>query len=425
MWQNYTIVAKLNTQTEEYQRALFLHAIGPEALTLYNGMCFLDPDTLNDVIAGFDAHFVGTTNETHERYVFNNRNQGATEYVEDYVAALRTISKACNFCDCTRDSLLRDRIVLGITDNATRKRLLQEAALTLTSCIDLCRTPRRRAESNNRDKTLGQQGCARKCKFCNKSHIMKKELCPAGGKTCNACKGRNHFRGSTQCSKTVHGVQNDCDSDSSSTNYGDISSVTADVHTLSSDDHGLIFCHMLIRKQSVEMQIDCRSTVNILPKNCVEDKDIRPESVTLKMWNNMKTEALSKCRAKTVIPATGDMFNVDYVIVDGDELTPVLSRKAAERMMLITVNYENFEMVSAVSESRTTHTLSVKDYPDVFDGKLGSLPGGKIHLTLEPNAEPVVRPPRTLPESHNCSVKDELDRLEHTGVIVKVDQPTD
>ena len=53
MWQNYTIVAKLNTQTDEYQRALFLHAIGPDALTLYNGMCFPDPHTLNDVIAGF------------------------------------------------------------------------------------------------------------------------------------------------------------------------------------------------------------------------------------------------------------------------------------------------------------------------------------------------------------------------------------
>ena len=182
---------------------------------------------------------------------------------------------------------------------------------------------------------------------------------------------------------------------------------------------------MLIRKQYVEMQIDCKSTVNILPKKYVEDKDIRPESVTLKMWNNMKTEALGKCRAKTVNPATGDKFKVDYVIVDGDELTPLLSRKAAERIKLITVNYENFEMASAVYGSSTTRTLSVEDYPDVFDGKLGSLPGDKIHLTLEPNAEPVVKTPRALPESLNCSVKVELDRLEHTGVIVKVDQPTD
>ena len=60
-----------------------------------------------------------------------------------------------------------------------------------------------------------------------------------------------------------------------------------------------------------------------------------------------------------------------------------------------------------------------------LDGKLGLLPGGEVHLTLDANAEPVIRPPRTLPESRRDLVKAELDRLEDTGVIVKTDQPTD
>ena len=84
-----------------------------------------DSHTLKYIVNGFNAHFVGKTNETYERYVFNRRNQGTAEPIEDYVAALRTLSKSCNFCDCMRDSLVRDRIVLGITDDATRKRLLQ------------------------------------------------------------------------------------------------------------------------------------------------------------------------------------------------------------------------------------------------------------------------------------------------------------
>ena len=84
---------------------------------------------------------------------------------------------------------------------------------------------------------------------------MKKELCPAWSKTCDTSKGRNHFRDSKQCSKTVHGVQIvhgvQNDSDSSCTSYVDISSVTADVHTLGSGDNGPIFCHMQVAKQSV------------------------------------------------------------------------------------------------------------------------------------------------------------------------------
>ena len=56
---------------------------------------------------------------------------------------------------------------------------------------------------------------------------------------------------------------------------------------------------------------------------------------------------------------------------------------------------------------------------------MGSLPGGKVHLALAPNAEPAVRPPRALPESLSPTVKMELDRLDETGVIIKVDEPTD
>ena len=137
MWQNYSIDAKIDNQTDEYQRALFLHTIGPEVLTLYNGMRIPDPHTLKNMIDGFDAHFVGKINDTYERYVFTSRNQGTAEHIEDYVVALCTLLKHCNFCDCMRDSLVRDRIVLGITDNATRKRLLLETALNLATCIDM------------------------------------------------------------------------------------------------------------------------------------------------------------------------------------------------------------------------------------------------------------------------------------------------
>ena len=34
----------------------------------------------------------------------------------------------------------------------------------------------------------------RKCLSCTQVHLMKKELCPAWGKTCMACGGKNHFQ---------------------------------------------------------------------------------------------------------------------------------------------------------------------------------------------------------------------------------------
>ena len=71
--------------------------------------------------------------------MFNKRDQKTGESVEDYTAALRTLASTCNFCDCLKDSLLRDRIVLGIKDSSTGKRLLQEGDLSLKTCVDMCR----------------------------------------------------------------------------------------------------------------------------------------------------------------------------------------------------------------------------------------------------------------------------------------------
>ena len=48
-----------------------------------------------------------------------------------------------------------------------------------------------------------------KCKFCSKIHVIKKESCPACGKSCDACEGKNHFKNSERCPKSkrkVHGV---------------------------------------------------------------------------------------------------------------------------------------------------------------------------------------------------------------------------
>ena len=202
-----------------------------------------------------------------------------------------------------------------------------------------------------------------------------------------------------------------------------------EVHTLSSLRNNPILCKMLLNKRPVEMQVDCGVNVSVLPKKYAAAEDIRPESVTLKMWNNVTTKALGRCRVKTMNPATGGKYKVDFVVVDQDGLAPLLSQKAAEIMTLITVNYDNMTSnVYSVAQSEheeAPHMSLVKDYAEAFNNQLGSLPGGKVHLTVEPNTDPVVRPPRTLPESLNATVRDELDRLEQSGVKVKVDKPTD
>ena len=99
-----------------------------------------------------------------ERYCFNKRN---TESVDRFVAELKTRARTCNLCDCIRESILRDCIVLGTENEQTTKKLLKERSLTLRKNIF--------------------------CKFCGYEHTPDKKKCPAWGKICNRCGEKNHL----------------------------------------------------------------------------------------------------------------------------------------------------------------------------------------------------------------------------------------
>ena len=117
-WSNYAIIMNVSTQPESYKVALFLHFVGPEALKIFNGMySFSNPsdrEKVECIIAKFDEFTIGEVNETYESYVFNSRNQSPEESIDACIAIIRELAQTCNFCDCLRDSLIRDRIVLTL-----------------------------------------------------------------------------------------------------------------------------------------------------------------------------------------------------------------------------------------------------------------------------------------------------------------------
>ena len=64
----------------------------------------------------------------------------------------------------------------------------------------------------------------------------------------------------------------------------------------------------------------------------------------------------------------------------------------------------------------------LNNYPDLFE-ELGCLPV-EHHIELNETIEPVIHPPRHVPEAIRSRVTKELHQMEE-GVIEKVDQPTD
>ena len=144
-WNNYEIAARLKdpgnpTVNKSLRTATLLTCIGSDALDVYEGLEFANEDDKKDidvVLQKLQRYCIGETNEIYERYRFNKRVQEPNESLDAYVTALRTLAKTCNF-GVLENSLIRDRIVIGVRDNQARKKLLQVSKLTLKERIDIC-----------------------------------------------------------------------------------------------------------------------------------------------------------------------------------------------------------------------------------------------------------------------------------------------
>ena len=122
--------------------ATFLSSIDDDALKVYNGFQFGTPErdrSVSEIIAQFERYSIGETNETYERFVFNNRQQNEGETFESFLASIRLLIRSCNYCDSCTPSILQDRIVLGVRSTSLQTALLKEGKLNLKTVIDICK----------------------------------------------------------------------------------------------------------------------------------------------------------------------------------------------------------------------------------------------------------------------------------------------
>ena len=432
MYKHYSILCRIREQNKEFQISSFLNSVGPVGLRIYNTLQFStteDRENVETVMRKFDGYIIGEINVTYERYIFNKRAQQIGESIEDYVSVLRTLASTCGFCDCLWESLIRDRMILGISDNNVRKLLLQRRNLSLKDCIDICRSAEstsnqlqkiKQPESISKIKASTKLPGAKEkgdtiseymlkeCIFCCGSHIRRKELCPAWGKFCKVCGQRNHFKASRRCKgkkKNIRGLQTEYDDSSESdTEYVlGVSVEQEDFEIIAAvSDSSEINAEMLIDGKPVKFQIDSGASTNVIPVKYV-DGEILPTTVKLKMWNHSVITALGKCRVKLRNPVNQKKYSVEFIVVEED-LMQFFGKRALEQMNLMVVNYHNMKSVHKL----TTVSNIVSQYKDVFEGELGTLPG-TVHLTVDPTVKPVVSAARRIPIALQGKVQSELD----------------
>src|SRR5678816_3662126 len=122
-WANFEVASDLDEKSSSKRAAVFLACIGSEAYETFQAMDFEtegDRADIEKVIEAFESHCVGEVHVTYERYVFNQRMQDVGETFDSFMSDLRRLIKSCDY-GTLDESMLRDRIVIGVRDVATKQ----------------------------------------------------------------------------------------------------------------------------------------------------------------------------------------------------------------------------------------------------------------------------------------------------------------
>ena len=374
-WTTYTVLSRFDNLDRNIQVHLFLHCPSDESLKVYNGFEFASDDnarTVQEIIDKFEDFIIGETNETYERFIFHQRVQQEGEEFDKFYTDLKTLVKTCNFCDDCVDSMLRDRIILGIRDSTTRTELLKTRNLTLLKCYDMCKAaenamqhvrafkPEKDAvnklESRDGNYNARKPSAVKICKFCGKAHTFGARHCPAYGKTCDKCKKKNHFaskcpdvpkdrRHKGKKKKRIHQVQHDEDDTSESeTSYDSEEFINSVENKEISCKNKDVKCLLTTMGKDIAFQIDTGSSVNAIPVKYAEN--LVRHSSAVSTWNGGKQEILGTTRQRVVNPKNKKKYSIEFVVYSGN-FTPILGYNASLRMGFVEVHEENFKKVLA------------------------------------------------------------------------------
>ncbi|XP_040356411.1 uncharacterized protein K02A2.6-like [Ixodes scapularis] len=427
--------------SSERQVALLLTVGGPSLLDIYNTLDFGEctearphPEfDFDHVVKLLDAHFLPKQNEVYSRYIFRTRVQLPDERFDTFLTDLKLKTRDCNFGP-EKEKMIRDQIVCGVNDEKARADILKLDEPSLGKVVKVClahestklqlkvfkegrpateevhavKDRRRRLPPVDRakDKKTSSNQAVQHCKYCGSDHARARNACPAWNKTCNKCKKQNHFAVVCKNSKTVASLEPEDDTD--------------EILMVQSGKPSPLFATLNLNQEGIRFQVDSGAAVNVITKRNVSPDQIMPTSTTLRMWNGTKVVPYGKARLN-VTTANGHKHIVDFVVVR-DDLRPLIGRKTAEQMGLITVNYSLVASISAAGAQGALEQI-MERHSDVFGQSLGSLPG-LVHLVTKPAASPKAVTGCRVPVSVKPQLEKTIRNLEQRGIIKSVTEPT-
>lgn len=460
--QNFEIYLKasaFDTEDDARKIAILLNTAGEEAIEIYNNFVWTvvaDKLKFDKVQEQFKKYCNPRKNIRYNRYLFYKRSQDEGELFDHYLADLQKLVKNCEFKD--DDDMLIDRIILGINDLELQARLIKvdEPKLVLSTCVEYCRVSEvtkfqlnkvqhgdaaidalskdqkyvpSSSNSNNynvnsfeksnfNQSNMNNTKRNYKCKNCNYSHDYGK--CPAWGKFCNICKGKNHFAPvCSQKNKKLHVVtfpnENYNGEEHFYINMISEQKLSYEVKNNNSADSSWLE-KIKIDNYLIEFKLDTGADVNVIPLkifNLIKKSKsykLKPISIQLEAYGGFQIKPIGcvefLCESK-------HGFSLENFYVVDVNSKPVLSGKSSVKMGFI-------KRINSIDDSKINFINKNKI---VFEGT-GKFPE-KCKISIKSNAVPCSMPPNRIPLKLINPLKNKLHEMEKNKIICKLDEPSE
>ena len=430
----YYFLANEITSSDK-KRALLISAMGAKSYKLLRNLitpAAPSDKSFKELVEALTKHFCPPPSEIVQRFKFNTRVRKPGESVANYIAELQALSQYCNFGG-TLELMLRDRIVCGINDVQTQKRLLVEKDLTFAKAKEIA-LGLESAVQGARDIQLPSSGTVNnvvekkttgytKCFRCGRTNHSAPQ-CRYKDAVCKKCNKTGHLAKVCQNKKTnstpslptkKHLPTNVVSEQSSPSEKHEYALFTIQDTKEVTDKPGPLYVSVSLNGKQVSMEIDTGSAVSIMSESKFKGISSEPLQESLVNLCTYSGEKISvQGEAMCNVEYEGKQYSLPIVVISGNGPT-LLGRSWLQH---ISLNWKKlFQPVLKVDDQLTQ---LLESFSDVFKDELGTLQGDKVSIHIDSTVPPKFCKARSLPYAMREKVEKELQNLETQGIITPV-----
>nr|CAI5857311.1 unnamed protein product [Callosobruchus analis] len=358
-------------KSEKEKIDILLYIMGEEAEEIILQL-EKEPANFQEALTSLDKFFIPRRNIIYERYKFNLRVQKPGESVDAFITSLHSLAEHCNY-GTLKEELIRDRIVVGMSDTRTSERLQLKETLTLQQCV--LEAKQAELQASHSKELNSHQQVSRVQEYSptggNNVQLVSQTAGNARKKDTSVCKKINvdsvyvdNIVELESKYNTAHYDSSDCEEEVSDKFLGPISVVYGVNHVSSKEWVVSVFVTKL--EKSLDFLVDSGADISCIPKCFIDNKlksKIKPSKNIVTGPSGVKLSLLGTLNVD--LKYKNQTCNTEIYVIDN--LTkPILGRTSILELNVLGSFLHQIARAES-TDSASEKKQIISEFPKIFN----------------------------------------------------------